>query len=79
MYVVRVANYSYNRLLQFIFLSSSPGSLLRLDQFKFTHRLAELQRQPVFQLREFESVVDSIRDCVAEVHARSTQHTVATS
>ena len=46
---------------------SSSGSQLRLDQFKFTHRLAELQRQPVFQLREFESVIDSIRDCVAEV------------
>ena len=40
---------------------------MRLDQFQFTHRLAELQRQPVFQLREFESVIDSIRDCVAEV------------
>ena len=50
------------------FWSSSPGSQLRLDQFKFTHRLAELQRQPVFQLREFESVIDSIRDCVAEVY-----------
>lgn len=63
-YVVRVSKCPCDRLLLFF---SSSGSQLRLDQFKFTHRLAELQRQPVFQLREFESVIDSIRDCVAEV------------
>ena len=54
-------------ILLFFFFPISSGSQLRLDQFKFTHRLAELQRQPVFQLREFESVIDTIRDCVAEV------------
>lgn len=43
------------------------GSKLRSDQFRFGHMLAELQRQPVFQLREFETTIDSIRDCVAEV------------
>ena len=29
--------------------------------------LAQLKRQAVFQLHEFEVVIDSIRDCVAEV------------
>lgn len=29
--------------------------------------LTELQSQVVFQLPEFEKVIDSIRDCVAEV------------
>lgn len=29
--------------------------------------LTQLQKQGVFQLHEFEKVIDSIRDCVAEV------------
>jgi len=38
--------------------------------------LTELQRQPIFQLREFETTVDSIRDCVAEVYFYSTLYEV---
>lgn len=48
------------------------GSKLRSDQFRFGQMLTELQRQPIFQLREFETTVDSIRDCVAEVYFYST-------
>ena len=44
----------------------SPGSKLRADQYRFNQSLAELQRRSVFQLREFETTVDTVRDCVAE-------------
>lgn len=43
------------------------GSKFRSEQFRFGHMLTQLQRQPMFQLHEFEVVIDSIRDCVAEV------------
>lgn len=43
------------------------GSKFRAEQFRFGEMLTQLQRQPVFQLHEFEMVIDSIRDCVAEV------------
>lgn len=53
------------------------GSKLRSDQFRFGQMLTELQRQPIFQLREFETTVDSIRDCVAEVYFYSTLYEVS--
>lgn len=46
---------------------SNTGSKFRSEQFRFGHMLTQLQRQPVFQLHEFEMVIDSIRDCVAEL------------
>ena len=47
-------------------LTLSTGSELRTDQIQFGQQFADLQRHPVFKLRELESVVDRIRDCVAE-------------
>lgn len=43
------------------------GSKFRSEQLRFGDMLAQLQRQPAFQLHQFEVVMDSIRDCVAEV------------
>lgn len=43
------------------------GSKFRSEQLRFGEMLTRLQRQPVFQLHQFEVVMDSIRDCVAEV------------
>lgn len=53
----------------YIMCGSLPklGSKFRAEQFRFSDMLTRLQRQPVFQLHEFEVVIDSIRDCVAEV------------
>ena len=50
-------------------MSLFAGSKLRSDQFRFGRMLAELQGQPLFSLRQFESTIDTIRDCVAEVRA----------
>lgn len=47
-------------------MSLFAGSKLRSDQFRFGRMLAELQGQPLFNLRQFESTIDTIRDCVAE-------------
>ena len=46
---------------------TGAGSKFRSEQFRFTDLLTQLQHQEVFQLHEFEKVVDCIRDCVAEV------------
>ncbi len=46
---------------------TGAGSKFRSEQFRFTEMLTQLQHQEVFQLHEFEKVVDCIRDCVAEV------------
>ena len=46
---------------------TGAGSKFRSEQFRFTDMLTQLQHQEVFQLHEFEKVVDCIRDCVAEV------------
>lgn len=43
------------------------GSRFRVEQFRFGDMLTQLQKKEVFQLHEFEKVIDSIRDCVAEV------------
>ena len=48
---------------------TGAGSKFRSEQFRFTDMLTRLQQQEVFQLHEFEKVVDSIRDCVAEVQS----------
>lgn len=45
----------------------SVNSKFRSEQFRFGEMLTQLQRREVFQLHEFEKVIDSIRDCVAEV------------
>ncbi len=45
---------------------SIPGSELRSDQLRFSQLFADLRREPVFKLRDFESAVDRIRDSVAE-------------
>ena len=46
---------------------TGAGAKFRSEQFRFTEMLTQLQHQEVFQLHEFEKVVDCIRDCVAEV------------
>ena len=39
---------------------------MRSDQLRFSQLFADLRREAVFKLRDFESAVDRIRDSVAE-------------
>ena len=41
--------------------------LARPDELRLASMLAHLQQQPVFSVQQFETAVDSIRTCVAEV------------
>ena len=46
---------------------SFVATQLHLRQLEFTSLLHELQQEPVFDLRKFESACGQIRDTVAEV------------
>ncbi len=48
------------------FNSVYVGSELRSDQLRFSQLFANLTREDVFRLRNVESVVDRLRDSVAE-------------
>ena len=41
--------------------------LARQDELRLASLLAELQQFPVFNVQQFETAIDSIRTCVAEV------------
>ena len=58
---VHVCPYTYHLLCALL------GFQLRADQVMFNKMLTQLQTQPVFQLRDFESTVEYMRNVVAQV------------
>lgn len=62
--------------MEWFFPLTLVGAKFRLEQFRFGDMLTQLQSQVVFQLHEFEKVIDSIRDCVAEVSPSTYMHVI---
>ena len=58
-------NFSFINL--YLLAGDEQMLLARQDELRLASLLAELQQFPVFDVQQFETAIDSIRTCVAEV------------